>query len=395
MCKKFVLVVSLFGSDVASNSNSRTINIIKSLSENNDCIVKYVIADFDHRKKVYKKIGDNAINISCIHVPPYSENLSLKRIYSHIVFAMKLRKYLNGLEEKPYVIYCAMPTSTTAYMSGKYCKKYGIKFVIDVIDLWPDSIMPLTSFKKTLSLLTYPWKWITIRSYKMANIIIGESRKYACEASKYNPSVPVYPLYLGVDQELVNEVIAKHTLALEKPKDEIWIAYAGSLGTSYDFETLIRSISTLNNIIDYKLWFIGDGVARCAIEKMLQKYCVNAEITGFLSYEHLLKYLSYCDIAINIFRKDTKVVHSYKFNDYVATQCFILNSLEGETADMIEEYQIGLNFDFEDNSLDKVLLECISNWDKYHSWKINNRRLVAELLDKRKIYSKISSVLIE
>ena len=70
MCKKFVLVVSLFGSDVASNSNSRTINIIKSLSENNDCIVKYVIADFDHRKKVYKKIGDNAINISCIHVPP-------------------------------------------------------------------------------------------------------------------------------------------------------------------------------------------------------------------------------------------------------------------------------------------------------------------------------------
>ena len=79
----------------------------------------------------------------------------------------------------------------------------------------------------------------------------------------------------------------------------------------------------------------------------------------------------------------------------MATQCFILNSLEGETADMIEEYQIGLNFDFEDNSLDKVLLECISNWDKYHSWKINNRRLVVELLDKRKIYSKISSVLIE
>ena len=55
MCEKFVLVISLFGFDVVSNSNSRTINIIKSLQENNDCIVKYVTTDFDHKKKVYKK----------------------------------------------------------------------------------------------------------------------------------------------------------------------------------------------------------------------------------------------------------------------------------------------------------------------------------------------------
>ena len=51
MCEKFVLVISLFGFDVVSNSNSRTINIIKSLQENNDCIVKYVTTDFDHIKK--------------------------------------------------------------------------------------------------------------------------------------------------------------------------------------------------------------------------------------------------------------------------------------------------------------------------------------------------------
>ena len=50
MCEKFVIVISLFGFDVVSNSNSRTINIIKSLQENNDCIVKYVTTDFDHKK---------------------------------------------------------------------------------------------------------------------------------------------------------------------------------------------------------------------------------------------------------------------------------------------------------------------------------------------------------
>lgn len=388
-----IIVISIFGGSINEVSNNRTNNIFNSL-KNRGVYVKYVTVDFDHATKKYKgkSIDDNTVYI---HVPPYAKNISFKRIYSHLIFAIKLNKYLVDLKEKPSAIYCAMPTSTSAYISGKYCKKYGIKFVIDVIDLWPDSLMPLTSFKKVLSLLTYPWKWITRQSYKMADVIIGESKKYALEASRYNPSVPVCPLYLGVDLEVINEIIANHTLVLEKPKNEIWIAYAGSLGTSYDFETLISSISILNDKYNYKLWFIGDGVVRTSIETMLLRYHVNAEITGFLAYEDLLLYLSYCDIAVNIFRKDTKVVHSYKFNDYVATQCFILNSLEGETADIVMEYQIGLNFDFENNSLDKVLLECISNWDKYHSWRINNRQLIAEILDKRKIYLKISAVLTE
>lgn len=388
-----IIVISIFGGSINEVSNNRTNNILNNL-KNIGVYVEYITVDFDHATKKYKRksIDDNTVYI---HVSPYAKNISFKRIYSHLIFAIKLNKYLVNLKEKPSTIYCAMPTSTSAYISGKYCKRYGIKFVIDVIDLWPDSLMPLTSFKKVLSLLTYPWKWITRQSYKMADIIIGESKEYTLEASKYNPSVPVYPLYLGVDLEKVNEIIAKHTLALEKPKNEIWIAYAGSLGTSYDFETLISSISILNDKYNYKLWFIGDGVVRTSIEKMLLRYHVNAEITGFLEYEDLLRYLSYCDIAVNIFRKDTKVVHSYKFNDYVATQCFILNSLEGETADMVMEYQVGLNFDFENNSLDKVLLECISNWDKYHSWQINNRLLISEILDKRKIYSKISAFLTE
>lgn len=288
-----------------------------------------------------------------------------------------------------------MPTSTAAYVAGKYCKKHNVRFVIDVIDLWPDSLLPLTTYKKLLSFVTLPWKWFTIKAYKMANIILGESKEYAFEAAKYNPSVPVYPFYLGVDVDKVQDAIVNGDIKIEKSEKEIWIAYGGSLGTSYDFETLIKSVSVLNGKYAYKLWFIGDGVVRGNIEEMSRKYHINVEITGFLPYDKLLSYLSYCDIAVNIFRENTKVVHSYKFNDYVATQCFILNSLEGETAEMIDKYQIGLNFDFKENSLDKVLLDCVSNWDKYKYWKKNNARLISEVLDKCKIYSRISAILTE
>lgn len=391
--KKIVYIISVFGGSEGIMDNNRTTHVISSLKEK--CVVaKYITTDFSHSQKKYKQKLQNNDSV-LIHVPQYKSNVSFRRIFSHIVFAIKLRNYLSNLTEVPSVIYCAMPTSTAAYVAGKYCKKKGIKFVVDVIDLWPESLLPLTSFKRMLSFITFPWKWFTIHAYQMADIILGESQKYAFEAAKYNPLVPVYPFYLGVDMDKVQIAIQNNDIQIDKTKEEIWIAYGGSLGTSYDFDTLIKCVSVLNGKYAYKLWFIGDGVVRENIENMSRKYHVNIEITGFLPYEQLLSYLSHCDIAINIFRENTKVVHSYKFNDYVATQCFILNSLEGETAEMINEYQIGLNFDFKEHSLDKVLLECVSNWDKYKYWKKNNIRLITEVLDKRKIYSRISDILTE
>lgn len=388
-----IFIISVFGGSGREGKNSRSANIIRHLTLKG-INFKYITTDFNHGSKTYKD-KYNSSNTHFMHVPSYKRNLSLMRIYSHIIFALKLNKFLNDVIKKPDVVYCAIPTSTSAYVAGKYCKKHGIKFVIDVIDLWPDSLLPLTTYKKFLSFITLPWKWVTIQAYKMADIILGESKEYAFEAAKYNPLVPVYPFYLGVDTDKVQAAIDNNVLKFKKPESEIWIAYGGSLGTSYDFETLIKSVSVLNGKYAYKLWFIGDGVVRKNIEDMSRKYHVNIEITGFLPYDRLLSYLSYCDIAVNIFRDNTKVVHSYKFNDYVATQCFILNSLEGETAEMIDKYQIGLNFDFKENSLDKVLLDCVSNWDKYKYWKNNNTRLISEVLDKRKIYSRISEILSE
>lgn len=124
-----ILLVSLFG-DIYTN-NSRISNIFHYTS---NLTINVVTSDFNHGSKRYKECIDN-INNHYLHVPAYKKNISIERIYSHIVFAYRLKKFLNSLQEIPTVIYCAMPTSTAAYVCGKYCKKHGVKFVIDVIDL--------------------------------------------------------------------------------------------------------------------------------------------------------------------------------------------------------------------------------------------------------------------
>lgn len=389
---KKCLIVSVFGGDINKDGNSRVANIVNSL-DTKVADYTYITTDFVHRTKSYREDISGNDNTVYIHVPSYKKNISAKRLYSHVVFAVKLRRYLLSLRTKPYSVYCAMPTSTSAWITGRYCKKNHVKFVIDVIDLWPDSLLPLTSLKKILSILTFPWKWITVSAYKKADIIIGESRQYANVAAGYNPMAPTYPLYLGVDPARTERIIQTSRLEINKPNDELWIAYGGSLGVSYDFRTLVSSVASLNSKFKYRLLFIGDGVSRPYVEKLVNQYNVTATITGYVPYEDMLKYLSACDIAVNIFKKDTKVVHSYKFNDYVAAGCFVLNSLQGETAELVEEYKVGLNFDYVKNTLEKILQECVLNWDKYKQLRKNNKRLVAEVLDKNLIYPKISALL--
>ena len=140
------------------SQNNRMLTIYNKL----DGERKVVTTDFDHGKKTYYQDGEtdhlNQINLL---VPGYKNNLSIKRIWSHLIFAKKVKYYLSSLDEKPDAIYCTMPTSSSAYVCAKFCKKHGVKFVIDVIDLWPDSLLPLVKGKSIVNALLYPWTYLT------------------------------------------------------------------------------------------------------------------------------------------------------------------------------------------------------------------------------------------
>lgn len=381
-----ILIISLFG----LSSSGREANLVDITFK--ECEINGITSDFSHARKEYKNLKEEIRgkgNITLLHVPAYKKNISLKRIYSHLIFARLLRKQLRNLKFKPDLIYCMMPTSTAAYVAGKFCKKHDIPFIIDVIDIWPDSLIPIVSFKKIIELIVFPWRYLTHKAYKMADYISGESKKYAKIAHEINPQVPFSYTYLGVDSSLIKQLVEESRITLDKPKDEIWLAYGGSLGQSYDFDVILEGLKYLSEEkISYKMWFIGDGENASYIKNYALKNNLNIEITGRLPYKDLLKYLSYCDIAINSFKEGTLVVHSYKFNDYIATGCFVLNNLLGETADMIENYKVGFNFN--SRTFKNVLKRTIYNWDIIKPELSNNfQTLINRELDSITIYKRL------
>lgn len=381
-----ILLISAFG-DISNVRNSRPLKVYSALNERyNTC---YITSDFDHWDKCYKNI-EELPNAIYLHTAAYKRSLSFLRIFSHLQFAYALNQYLNGLKEVPDVICCIMPTSTSAYVCGRFCKKHGIRFVVDVIDLWPESLYPITKFSWLFKLLCYPWQKITEKSYGYADVITAESMKYRDEAKKYNKFAIANCTYLGIDKEKIESLLKQSKVSVLKPADELWICYGGHLGKSYDFDAILKALLYIQERgIKYKFLFVGDGELREKIETFATLHQLNISITGVQRYADYLKYLSFCDIAINIFKENTKVVHSYKFNDYVALNLFVLNSLVGETAEMINEYKMGLNFDFKTHCLKEVLYEVCCNWERYKACRNNAIALIDTLLDEKRIYRKM------
>jgi len=390
MQDKKIITIAAFGFDVRERTNERGASFVRAFKK---CgyQVTHVSTDFDHAQKAYVDLpleeNVEGVYVKRLHVMAYVKNLSYKRILSHLQFAYKLRKFLNSLDEKPDYIYCVTPTSTSAYVAGKYCKKYGIKFIIDLIDIWPDSLMPLYK-TKLIEIATAPWSYITHSAYKMADFICGESIKYANHAHQYNLSVPWYPVYLGVNKGKTQLLIAESKVLVPEKKCPIRLCYGGDLGNSYGFDAILESLSYIHEKgVSYEMYFVGGGDRQEYIQKYSDEHNLNVLITGKIPYCDYLKYLSTCDVAFNAFGPNTKVVHSYKFNDYIATHNFVLSNLKGETAEMVDKYRIGKNYD--DDKLGEILFDVCQNWFKYNKWRDNINAFVEDVLDADLIYPRV------
>lgn len=384
---KNLLIITLFSE--INNINSRVYKIYKAFSSD----TTIVTPNFDHGSKKYKSKSkfnnDSKLKIDFLSVISYNKNISIKRIVSHVIFAIKLQKYLTNMNKKPDIVICLMPTSSAAYIAGKYCKRKKIMFVVDVIDLWPDSLIPLSKNIKFINIFIKPWTKLTNKAYKLADYISGESKYYSDAAREINNNVPHSYTYLGVDKKCIEQIIqSESNNNPRKQKGLIYLCYGGNLGNSYDFDDILNAIKVIqNNGIKYKMMFIGEGEKRRYIEKYTRNNNMNIEITGRLNYNNYIKILSICDIGFNSFKDGTKVVHSYKFNDYCACGLYIFNNLKGETSDIIEEYDVGINY--KNKELSRKLLEVCEKWDFYQAKKSNLSRLINEKLDCDLIYGKM------
>lgn len=308
----------------------KRLKYIGEVFENKGYRVDYISSNFDHIKKCHTEEYKNIKHFYYVDVPKYSRNISLKRIYSHKIFTKRIVKIIK--KTKPDLVYCLIPPNSLTKDIAKLKKKYKFKLIYDVIDLWPES------FPKGRS---ENWVFRSWKNYRDCYINLAD--KIVLECNFYKNALGD----IASKSKLEVIPIVKPNIGNVKMKgftQDIALAYIGSINSLIDIEKILDIVSSLIKEKTVLIRIIGEGENREYFLNRLKNIGAEVEFYGKI-FDDLekKKILGLCDFGINIYRPNISVGLTLKSVDYFQLGLPILNSIEGDTEELVRNYHIGIN----------------------------------------------------
>lgn len=338
---KRIWIVTHFCSDFESKGNNRFNYLAKLLAEKGYQI-EFITSDFSHVKKKPRTAdaADPSYHVSLVHEPGYQKNVSLKRIYSHRVFGKNLKQLFTRLE-KPNVVYLAVPSLDAGKVTIDYCKANRIAVVIDVQDLWPEAFCIAAKRFFIPEWVFSPMKKTANYIYKHADAVIAVSDTYLHRANLVRKSTAGQCIYIGTDLSVFDNY---PDTQMEKPSGETWIAYVGTLGSSYDLRIAIEAVRILVNkgLTRFRFKVFGDGPDLEQLTGLAKGLPV--DFLGRVLYKDLAGLIRKCDIAVNPLVKGAAQSIINKHADYAAAGLPVVSNQEcPEYRKLLEDYSCGIN----------------------------------------------------
>lgn len=324
--------------------------------------------------------------IKVIRVWTYiSENKGfLKRTVDYISFAVS--SFIAGLFVKSDIIVATSPQFFTA-LSGRtlsFWKK--TPWVMEVRDLWPESIKTVGAMKENLIIKYFEWQ--EKRCYRSAHKIICVTDSFKIEIIKkgISPS-KIEVVKNGANLKMFQPATKNYELIKSlNLEGEIILGYIGTHGMAHKLDFLMECAKKLINT-KYHFLFIGSGAEK---ENLLKKQklenITNVTLLDAVAKNEIKNYLSILDVSLINLKKDKlfKTVIPSKIFENSAMGIPILLGVDGEARAIVEEYKAGLFYEPE-NEVDFLeKLNVIMELEGRDSYKKGGLQLAADF-DRQKL----------
>lgn len=386
-----IAVVAQYSGDFLRGENERFTDLALRFAGIDETVL--ITSDFSHnqKKKKVPEVLPEEYTVRFVETPPYRKNISPKRLYSCSIFAKNLKKVLEEIPDLK-LVYCAVPSPDAGAVAAKLCKKRNIPFVLDVQDLWPDAFYMALNIPVVSDILFAPMKAVSDGLYRNTENVIAVSQTYVDRATKDigHTAKRTLAAYLGTSLKKFDEAAGGAKPSEDTP---FTAGYIGTLSYSYDIPVVIEAIARLQEK-GKKIRFLvmGDGPLRESFAELAAQKGIDAEFTGRLPYEEMVKRLVQCHVAMNPIVKNSAGSIINKVGDYAAAGLPVVNTQEcPEYRQLVEDYRCGINCPVGQwrgvaDALEK-LLEDESLWAEMGK---NSRRLAEDRFDRDKSYEKIA-----
>ena len=388
-----IIIIAEFCGDFSASDNYRFIYLARMLSGEHS--VEIITSSFSHEKKQQREgnfPGKENIRITTAYEPGYPRNTCLKRFYSHYIWGKSVLKILKN-REKPDVVYCAVPSFSGPRKVAKYCEKQGIRFIVDVQDLWPEAFQMVIHSPSLRRLVFLPFTALADGVYRRADAVCAVSDSYCKRALAVNrKGAAGTVVFLGTELAVFDRYAAANRP--EKPGKELWLGYAGTLGTSYDLPMVFEAMRQAA-VPELKIMIMGDGPLTEEFRRRSEG--LPAVFLGRLPYEKMCGILSACDIVVNPIIGESVATIINKHADYAACGKPVLNTQRSEEyRRLVEEYGMGFNCRSGDAGelAEKLKLLCADPALREKMGR-NARHCAEELFDRPLSYPKLCSAIVK
>ena len=291
----------------------------------------------------------------------------VKRTLDYISYSVT--SFIAGLFQKADIIIATSPQFFTA-LSGRTLSFWKrTPWIMEVRDLWPESIKTVGAMKDNAFIRYFEWE--EKRCYKSAKkiIVVTDSFKRTL-VSRGIPAEKIAVVKNGANRELFKPM----------PKDEKLIDQLGLRG-----KKIIGYIGTHG--MAHKL----DFILQCAKNMQENERIENVTMLDSVPKTEVSKYISILDLSLINLKKSplfTTVIPSKIFEN-AGMEIPIIIGVEGEAKEIIEHYGAGLCFEPEnEEDFNKKLSMLLDNPELYAKCKEGCRRLSIDF-DRKKLAAKM------
>ncbi len=216
---------------------------------------------------------------------------------------------------RPDVVVGSSPHPFAALAASSIARAWGVPFVLEVRDIWPDSVVQLAGFSQShpgVALLRSVEKQLYKRATRIITLLPGAAQHFAQFGY---PSKHVCYIPNGIDLSLVPQVTEP------SPANGLRVVYAGSMGPPNALDTLLEAAIHLDQkqaSIGFRL--VGDGPDRPQLERKAQDLA-NVVFEQPVAKARIHALLSEADVCLLLMKGTALYKHGFSMNklwDYMA-----------------------------------------------------------------------------
>ncbi len=327
-----------------------------------------------------------------IKVPKYKSSKSLGRIWNMFYFAWKL----NFLREiPPSHIIVSSPSLFPGKTGAKLAKKFHTKFLFEVRDIWPQTLVELSNLSPShplIKLMEYYEKFAYKKADKVISLLPNAREHFEKQGMQKDKFV-----YLpnGIEIEEKESVPLAHDMEEKIPTEKFIIGYSGTIGIANNLDYLIDVAEIMKENDEIHFILLGNGGEKKRLQERVKRLSLtNVTFLAAVPKEEVVSFLKQIDVAFISLLPEKLFkfgVSPNKVFDYMYAKKPILWAIEAGN-NLVEDAKCGLSVPLNDveklkatilklKALQKDTLKELGQngynfVDTHHSYKMLAKKLI-------------------